>query len=54
MAAAVGALIEVIGRDKGYLDAGARKACEAMFQLPGPRHPVTEGFFRAFSRARQA
>ena len=54
LAATLEALIAVIERDKGYPEDGARKAGKAIFQLLGPRHPLTERFFRAFSSALHA
>jgi putative thioredoxin len=43
--------IEVLERNKQYDNGGAKEACKAMFQLLGPRHPLVEGSFRAFSSA---
>ncbi len=50
-AAALPAFIEVLERNKTYAQGNAREACRALFQLLGPRHPVTEQHFRAFSSA---
>ena len=50
-AAALPAFIEVLERDKGYDNAGAKEACKAIFQFLGMRHPLVERFFRAFSSA---
>ncbi len=50
-AAALDAFIEVIRRDRGYDDDGARKACIAMFQLLGEDDPITKDRRRAFGSA---
>jgi len=50
-AAALDAFIEVLERNKSYDNEGAQKACKAIFQLLGLRHPLVERSFRAFSSA---
>ncbi|MCD6338980.1 MAG: thioredoxin [Verrucomicrobia bacterium] len=50
-AAALDAWIAVIERDKDWSEGKAKEACRAIFQLLGPRHPITEARFRAFSSA---
>jgi putative thioredoxin len=52
--AAVPALITALGRDRGYEHGAAREGCRAIFQLLGPRHPVVEQHFHAFSSALHA
>lgn len=52
--AALPAFIEVLERDRHYHDDGAKEACRAIFQLLGPRHPVTERHLRAYSSALHA
>jgi putative thioredoxin len=52
--AALPAFIEVLERNKAYDNGGAKDACRAIFQLLGPRHPVAEQHFRAFSSALHA
>jgi len=51
---ALPAFIEVLERHKTYDDGGAKEACRAIFQLLGPRHPVSERYFRAYSSALHA
>lgn len=53
-AAALPAFIEVLERHQAYDHGGAKEACRAIFQLLGPRHPVTEQHFRAYSSALHA
>jgi putative thioredoxin len=48
---ALEAFIQVLERNKQYDNAGAKEACKALFQLLGPRHPLVERHFRAFSSA---
>lgn len=48
---ALDAFIDVLGRNKEYLNGGAKEACKAIFQLLGMRHPLVESSFRAFSSA---
>ena len=48
---ALAAFIEVLERDKGYDNEGAKQSCKAIFQLLGMRHPIVERNFRAFSSA---
>lgn len=50
-ASALASFIEVLERNKEYDHAGAKEACKAIFQLLGPRHPLADRFFRAFSSA---
>lgn len=47
--AALQSFLEVLKRQKDYDHSSAREACRAIFQLLGPRHPVVERHFRAFS-----
>ncbi len=49
--AALPAFIEVLERDRHYHEEGAKAACRAIFQLLGPRHPVTERHLRTYSSA---
>jgi putative thioredoxin len=49
--AALEAFIEVLERNKDYEKGGAKEACKAIFQVLGPRHPLVERSFRAFSSA---
>lgn len=49
--AALEAFIEVIQRRSDYHDGAARQACRAIFQMLGPRHPISERYHRAFSSA---
>lgn len=48
---AISALLEVLNKDKGYDNGGAKEACRAIFQLLGRQHPVVQQSFRAFSSA---
>ncbi len=48
---ALDAFIEVLERNREYDEGGAKKACKAIFQLLGMRHPLVERSFRAFSSA---
>jgi putative thioredoxin len=50
-AAVLKAFIEVMQNDKQYAGGAAKEGCKALFQLLGPRHPVVEQYFRAFSSA---
>ncbi len=50
-AAALGAFIQVLERNKQYDNGGAKDACKAIFQLLGMRHPIVEDSFRAYSAA---
>ena len=46
--AALDRFIDVITRDRYYLDDAARKACVALFTLLGPQHDATRAFRRRF------
>jgi putative thioredoxin len=48
-ASALEAFIDVLDRDKQYAEGGAKEACKAIFRLLGPRHPLSDRYFRAFS-----
>lgn len=48
---ALDAFIQVMMRDRTYLDDAARKACVAIFAMLGEKHPVTKAWRRRFSMA---
>lgn len=48
---AIERFIEVIRRDRGYDDDGARKACVALFTILGEDDPITRKHRRTFARA---
>lgn len=52
--AALEAFIKVLELNRQYDNQGAKSACKAIFQLLGTRHPLVEGFHRAFSSALHA
>ena len=50
-AGALEAFIEVVERRRDYHDGLAKEACKAIFQVLGIRHPIAEGYHRAFASA---
>ncbi len=50
-AKALEAFIEVLQRQRDFRSGAAKDACRAIFQVLGPRHPVSERYHRAFSAA---
>ena len=50
-AKALEAFIEVMQRQRDFRGGAAKDACRAIFQVLGPRHPVSERYHRAFSAA---
>ncbi|MGC9503074.1 thioredoxin [Baaleninema sp.] len=49
--AALNSFIDIVGRDRGYQDDGARKATIAIFNLLGNDHPLTQEYRRKLTMA---